>query len=269
MAQRLLLDGRAVWLKRYGHRRRRLAHRALDFTARQLDLEPLRPDQVGSAEEAQYIESRRLAELAGCGLRVPTVLADGAGVLLLSDVGASLSRCLRELADRPASVDQLVGGAVDAIAQAHQRGVYLGQPLPRNLTVDADGYGFIDFEEDPGRVMSLDSAQARDWLLFAAGVARRYQGRDLRALAALLATGLSQAREPVVGQVAHVAHRLHFLERLTRPLGSRARALGEAIAALRHAMGFLALMAFVLLVDYLPDRDFDLFGLSFLIDYLT
>ncbi|MCR6700617.1 MAG: serine/threonine protein phosphatase [Dokdonella sp.] len=210
MAQRLLLDGRAVWLKRYGHQRRRLAHRALDFTARQLDLEPLRPDRVESAEEAKSIEARRLGELAGRGLRVPSVLADGADVLLLSDVGASLSVRLRELAGRPAAVDRLVAGAVDAIAQAHRRGVYLGQPLPRNLTVDADGYGFIDFEEDPGRVMSLDSAQARDWLLFASGVACRYEGRGAQALTAL-----------------------------------------------------------VLLVDYLPDRDFDLLGLSFLIDYLT
>lgn len=269
MAQRLLLDGRAVWLKRYRHRRRRLAHRALDFTVRQLDLEPLRPDRVESAEEAKRIEARRLGELAGRGLRVPSVLADGTDVLLLSDVGASLSLRLRELADRPAAVDRLVAGAVDAIAQAHRRGVYLGQPLPRNLTVDADGYGFIDFEEDPGRVMSLDSAQARDWLLFASGVARRYEGRGAQALGGLLASGLDGAREPVVGQVAHAARRLHFLERLTRPFGSRARALGEAVAALRHALGLLTLTALVLLVDYLPDRDFDLFGLSLLIDYLT
>lgn len=269
MAQRLLLDGRAVWLKRYGHQRRRLAHRALDFTARQLDLEPLRPDRVESPEEAKCIEARRLGELAGRGLRVPAVLADGADVLLLSDVGASLSVRLRELAGRPVAVDRLVAGAVDAIAQAHRRGVYLGQPLPRNLTVDADGYGFIDFEEDPGRVMSLDSAQARDWLLFASGVARRYEGRGAQALGALLAAGLERAREPVAGQVAHAAHQLHFLERLTRPFGSRARALGAAVASLRHALGIVTLTALVLLVDYLPDRDFDLLGLSFLIDYLT
>ncbi|HUD40722.1 MAG TPA: serine/threonine protein phosphatase [Dokdonella sp.] len=268
MAQRLLLDGRAVWLKRYGHRPRRLAHRALDFTARQLDLEPLRPDRVASAEEAKRIEARRLGELAGRGLRVPSVLGDGADVLLLSDVGASLSLQLREIGDRPAAIDRLVAGAVDAIAQAHRRGVYLGQPLPRNLTVDADGYGFLDFEEDPGRVMSLDGAQARDWLLFASGVARRYEARGPRALADLLAAGLDRARAPVVGQVGHAAQRLHFLERLTRPFGSRARALGEAVAALRHALGILALTALMLL-DYLPDRDFDLLGLSFLIDYLT
>ena len=117
--------------------------------------------------------------------------------------------------------------------------------------------------------MSLDGAQARDWLLFASGVARRYESREPQALATLLAAGLDHAREPVIGQVTHAAQRLHFLECLTRPFGSRARALGAAVASLRHALGILTLMALVLLVDYLPDRDFDLPGLSYLIDYLT
>lgn len=269
MAQRLLLDGRAVWLKRYAHRRRRLAHHALDFAARQLDIEPLRPDPVDSPEEAKCIESRRLGELAGQGVRVPRVLADGRDVLLLSDVGSSLSLRLREVAGSAEAVDLLVGGAALAIAEAHRRGVYLGQPLPRNLTVSPDGFGFLDFEEDPGRVMPLDSAQARDWLLFASGVARRYQGRGHRALAGVLAAGLAQSRAPVVARLDHAAGRLRFLERATRPFGERARALGRAVAALREALGFLALLAFTLLADYLPDRDFDLFGLSFLIDYLT
>ena len=121
MAQRLLLDGREVWLKRYAHRRRRLAHHALDFAARQLDIEPLRPDPVDSPEEARRIESRRR------------------GTWLRRDVGSSLS-------------------------------------LPLRL---------------------------------------------------------------------------------------------REVAGSAGALGFLALLAFTLLADYLPDRDSDLFGLSFLIDYLT
>lgn len=60
-----------------------------------------------------------------------------------------------------------------AIADGHARGAYLGQPLARNITVDALGrIGFLDFEDDTGEVMPLSDAPSRDWLVFPAGAAR-------------------------------------------------------------------------------------------------
>jgi hypothetical protein len=73
--------------------------------------------------------------------------------------------------------DRLVKAAMATLADAHARGAYLGQPLPRNMTWDGENVGFLDFEEDPLEVMDLPTAQARDWLMFGYGVAKYYDHR--------------------------------------------------------------------------------------------
>lgn len=70
---------------------------------------------------------------------------------------------------------------------------------------DSSCVGFIDFEEDPLEVMSLPQAQARDWLMFAFGMAKYYDGR-----ADVLADMLSRVmqREPEVAAYAGRVGRL-------------------------------------------------------------
>lgn len=233
MAQRIQFDGHIVWLKRYGGAARRLAHRVLNVLVRWLDVGPLRSPPQRSGDEARRTEQRRLLDLLSRGVNVPKVVGEGRGVLMLSDIGRSLSSQLRQFGADNARIDALVAQAAAALAAAHRNGAYLGQAFARNITVGEDGIGFIDFEEDPGEVMPLLDAQARDWLMFAAGVAGFFAAREA-VLGRLLHAELERL-DPRIGQrVLHTAERLGFLERLARPFGARAQAVGAALRVLRN-----------------------------------
>ncbi|MFK3649992.1 phosphotransferase [Lysobacter enzymogenes] len=257
MVTRLNLQGRTAWLKSYGGGSRRLRLRALDLTARRLGVPSLRPPphRVGAA--ARQTEQRRLRELAAVDVRVPRILGEGDTYLLLSDIGETLSARLRR--SSPQQAYRLVTQAAHTLAQVHARGGYIGQPLARNLTVDAHGrIGFIDFEEDPAEVMSVQQAQIRDWLIFAAGASRYFRDPD-QELSAIIAESLRGGAEEVRRGVGDAADRLGFVQSLSRWLGRRARGLGGAVQALRRA-AWLWMLAAVLIglgVDFAPDRDFD------------
>jgi hypothetical protein len=153
---------------------------------------------------------------------------------VLGDLGETLPGHLRRAGG--AAAEPLFRAAVDAIAGVHAYGHYLGQPLPRNLTLDAGGrIGFIDFEEDPGEVMDLVRAQTRDWLVFCSGVARHVPFGEAR-MAELLRGPLAAATPAVRRELCHSVRRLGFLRVLTRPLGRRAASLGTAVASLQRAL---------------------------------
>lgn len=169
MVEPIVIEGQRAWLKQYGKGSRALALGLLNFVARRFHLDALRPPPHRGGDAARETEARRLAELHAQGVNVPDVLGTGHAALVIGDNGSSFNTCLRE-ADE-AGRDRLVMAAMQAIAEAHARGAYFGQPLPRNLTWDGQKVGFIDFEEDPLEVMDLAEAQARDWLMFGYGVA--------------------------------------------------------------------------------------------------
>jgi tRNA A-37 threonylcarbamoyl transferase component Bud32 len=234
----VVVAGRQAWRKSYpdtGGRRFTLA--LLDTIARRLGLVPLRPPPHRGGRGAKATEARRLRELLAQGVPVPALLDEDADTITLADLGPSLATCLRAAAGDPARIDALTRHAIAAIAAAHGAGAYFGQPVPRNLTFDnADGIGFIDFEEDPLEVMPLEQAQARDWLLFAFGMARHYDDRP-DALAALLHEAFQAEPGDVGADVHRVGERLHALERVLRRFGRSARALAHSIFALRTASG--------------------------------
>ena len=191
------------------------------------------------------------------------MLAQGDDCLLLSDMGQTLAERLRR--SRPEEARVLVSRAVEAIAAVHARGGYLGAPVARNLTVDAQGrIGFIDFEEDPGEVMPLADAQARDWLVFSAGVSRHVPF-DEHELAGLLAAGLRGERLPSRSALARALDRLTFLRRPTAWLGGRAAGIAKALGSLRRAIGSsggsVLVLAAVLALDLLHDGDIELLAL--------
>jgi hypothetical protein len=63
---------------------------------------------------------------------------------------------------------------LSGIKQLHIKGQYLSQGFVRNILKikDSDEVGFIDFEDDPLDVLSLEQAQARDLLIFVNSTAR-------------------------------------------------------------------------------------------------
>lgn len=263
MAQKLLMDGRPAWLKVYEQRpgARVAATRIWNRIAEGVGADVLRAPPQKGVEQTRQTEMRRIDQLRRQGILVPEILAEGKGVLLLSDIGPSLSGQLKTAANDD-RIDELVHAAVTAVAQAHGNGAYFGQAFARNITVCDKRIGFIDFEEDPLEMMSLADVQARDWLMFSAGVSRHYEERS-----DVLADMLRQVRpvlhDDVIARLCHSAERLRFVRRFTRYMGVRARALGVAIGSVRQAFGLLliGLLIDLLLIDVLLDGESDVFNL--------
>jgi len=229
MILRLDIDGRTVWLKRHDGGRRRVRLAALGLVARGLRLPALRPPRRRIGDDACRIEQRRLRELATHGVAVPEVLSCGNGYLLLSDMGCSMAA---ELSSVPAPLRaQLIEAAAWQLARVHAFGGYVGQPMARNMTVNPDGIGFIDLEEDPGEVMPLLQAQTRDWLLFAAGFA--HYASDADWFASLLGRVLAQQPQ-IADELARTARRLRPVEFACQRMGARARRVALSLRSVRQ-----------------------------------
>jgi hypothetical protein len=80
--------------------------------------------------------------------------------------------------------------------------------------------------------MSLPQAQARDWALFAYGMARHYDSRP-EVLRAMLAEAMRGAPSEVSTLVRRVGRRLHPLGVLASLGGRSARPFAHAVEALR------------------------------------
>ncbi|MEO7199503.1 MAG: serine/threonine protein phosphatase [Dokdonella sp.] len=259
MAQRLVIDDRTCWLKRYGTRSRRLSLGMLDRAARALDIPALRPPSHPGGERAKALEKRRLSQLRDAAVIVPEVVGEGDAMLVLADIGRSVSSRLSSYHDDHGKRDDLLASVVKAIADVHAKDGYLGQPTPRNIVTGSEGVGFIDFEEDPLEVMSLRQAQVRDWILFTHGAARHYAAQTCK-LAKLVGEGLAIAEEQVAEDVAAAGAQLAKIETFVLPFGGRTGKLQLAIRALRSITVILLLTTGGLLIDYLPDEDIDLFA---------
>ena len=258
MTQPVTVNGTRAWRKIYDNRERRLRLAALRFIARRLDLPPLLPPPHYAGEAARRTESTRIRKLGALGVTVPEILDERDNMLVLSDLGPTLSESLRQTRDDPRRRDALVSAAAAAINDVHRRGGYLSQPWPRNLTVHEGGIGFLDFEEDPGEVMSLAHAQARDWLLFAYGTMRFYRDRP-ETLAGVLRRVLRHAQQDTVSGMARVAERLRPLARGLGRLGASAGELSQVLGVIRSALpALIGVLLLCLGLDWLDDGEFDL-----------
>ncbi len=258
MVEPIVIEGQRAWLKQYGAGSRALALGLLNFVARRFQLDALRPPPHRGGDAARETEARRLGELQAQGINVPSVIGSGHAALVLEDNGSSFNTCLRQADD--AGRDRLVAAAMDAIAQAHQRGAYFGQPLPRNLTWDGEKVGFIDFEEDPLEVMDLAQAQARDWLMFGYGVAKYYEQRPQQ-LQAMMAAAMDTAQAPVREHAHALTGRLQRLARASMKMGRSARALAHAIIIVHGATTLGVLMVLAVCADFLADGQLDILEL--------
>lgn len=257
MTRKIVVNGRAAWCKTYDRSAgsRQMVASLWNRLVGWLDVEPLRSPPRPAGDDARQLEQRRITQLHGQGVLVPDVVGEGRRLLLLSDLGPTLSSCLKQTGGTR-EVDDLVHRSVKALVDVHRRGAYLGQAVARNIVMTGSGVGFIDFEEDPLEVMSLTEAQARDWLLFSSSVARHYEGRE-DALTAMFGRALPEVGNDVAMMVDRAAWRLGFLEKLTGVLGHRARALGVAVSSLRNSrLPWYA--ALLMLADFISDGDSDI-----------
>ena len=214
--------GQRVWLKKAGPRHGNLRYRLLAVIAATLRLDVLKPVPNPGGEAAIAIEARRLRDLGALGLRVPTVLAQQADGLLISDLGENgrAPVVLNERLDHAAATGPRALLAVwreglDAIARVHARDAYLSQAFARNLMHCPDGsIGYIDFEDDPGNTLPLPECQVRDWLSYLHSTAAMVHAAAPKAAGAHWHAVLADASSEVRERLAHAARRMRWLRYL-------------------------------------------------------
>ena len=222
--------GRAVWVKSHGRSDARWRLSLLRLFARATGIAALLPPPAQEAAEAGRTEQEMIERLAALGVRVPEIIEAGEQGLVLSDLGPTLaSRCRN--ADSPEEREALVESGMAAISDLHARGGHASQAFARNLTVDAQGVGFIDLEEDPSRVMPLPAAQARDWLFFVHSTARYLREEPQRYLS-LLVPRLRAEPQAVRVEIMRAARAMSWLAMFAMPFGHRAHQAAVAVQIL-------------------------------------
>ena len=237
------LEDEQVWLKKAGPRHGMWRYQVLGALAALARLPVLRPVPNLGGAEAIATEARRLRDLAGRGLRVPSVLAAQPEGLLLRHLGRpgqpapSLAQEIEEaLPAGPAAVLALWAQGLQALRHVHATGTSLSQAFARNLVRCPDGVvGYIDFEDDPTRALPLVHCQARDALCYVHSTALLLQQSGaLDGARAVWADWLAQSSpglqitlNDTVGRMAWLRH-LPTSRRLGRDL-QRARAAHDVL----------------------------------------
>jgi hypothetical protein len=156
-------EGRVV-VKRQRPARSVWRGRAVNVLARGLGVALLQAVPSHGGERAQAIEVERLRGLRAVGAHVPEVLLVERDFIVLSHLaGGNLVEAI-ERGGAPAFEAWRRGLAT--IVDTHARGGCLSHSFARNFLVTEFGLAMIDFEDDPLEVMSLDDAQARDWIAY-------------------------------------------------------------------------------------------------------
>jgi tRNA A-37 threonylcarbamoyl transferase component Bud32 len=206
-----LPEGATIWLKRAEPPHPGGLVRLYNLAMSPVPLLRSVPNPGGSA--ALDNERRRLQELAALGVPVPALVAHGRDWIATADAGseplqARLDRLLREQNQSAILSHWKLG--LHAIAKAHGCGAYLSQCFARNMVMGHhDRIYFIDFEEDPGEIMSRPQAQVRDWALYVHSTAFFLQ--DRQQAAAAMAAAIEPARDEVRLMLLKLMRRLRWL----------------------------------------------------------
>lgn len=231
----LELDGRRLWIKRPGRDKRKLGHRLQLVAAWLTGIEMLRPTVSRGGSDAAALELGRTERLRRAGLPVPTVAAVGDGYFATEHSG----RTLMDLVDtRPSTeIFQLVRRAAALLASVHRRGLCLGRPSLKDISVEGPRVTFLDLEEAPETVMSLEDACIRDVWLFltsASHLERSISGLADDAWQAYRNAAPTALSDRLTAQARRLRR---FTELLSKLLGRR---LGRDGVAFVHAVDVIA-----------------------------
>ena len=179
----------------------------------------------------QTVEVARLRALHAAGVAVPEVLHVAPDYFVMTHLpGRSL---IDTIESGPAAVEWWQRG-LRSLLDVHRKSQYLSQAFARNFVVVGDSLAMIDFEDDPGRDLSLEQAQARDWLAYLHSTAWRLPVEP-RQRAAIVQRWLAEERPQVRALVEAAGRKLAWM----RHLPSSRRPFG------REVVGLQALAAFV------------------------
>jgi tRNA A-37 threonylcarbamoyl transferase component Bud32 len=220
-----------------------LRYRMMNIVAGLVGLPLLRASLTQGGAKAQTVEVRRLQSLQSAGLPVPPLLHVDTHFFVLRFIhGRRLDKLLQR-EDEQALVWWQRG--LQCLVDVHAQGQVLSQAFTRNF-IAADGQlVLIDFEDDPLEVMSLQQAQARDWLAYLHSTARELAPVHLARTAQLLPAlreALAGEQAPVRDLVHRSARRLAWLRHLPVDRARARRGWRRQLLVLKDAVG-LALAA--------------------------
>ncbi len=156
----------AFWIKQSQIAHRRIWH-WLGAVAALLSGNPLlKPTVATGGPEALKAEASRLRKLAALGVSVPQIVAEGKDWFMLNDIGRPLTGWIRDPEVSREQKRTIVKKASEQLALLHSQGLWHGRPAFRDMAYDGQFFGFLDFEEDPGGVLTPAQCIMRDALLY-------------------------------------------------------------------------------------------------------
>lgn len=207
-------------------------YQTLNAIAFMMDAPYLRAVPVHGGERSQAIELARLAALKAAGVPVPEVMHVATDYFVMRYLGRE---CLGSLinAGHPDAAN-LWREVCACMRTAHAAGQYLSQSFGRNVIVTQRVMGFIDFEDDPLEIFSLQQAQVRDWLLFLHSTLGMLQVPRAQ-LELMLAQELAAEREDIRAELRKLALSIGWL----RHLPANPKTLGRDVYRAQSAASFL------------------------------
>ncbi len=161
---------RVVWIKRAAAKSLHIGHYLQWIATIGLPGTIYRPSRPEHGDAATRGEAGRIRAFQARGVATPEILHQGAGAMVLSDVGPTIERQMDEVrrAGDADGHDALLLVFAEGMARLAEAGLVHGRPHPRDCFVRDGRLGFMDLEQDPLAGMGLENAQARD-TLFAFG----------------------------------------------------------------------------------------------------
>jgi len=169
------VTGKRYWLKKSAPARGVFRYHALNIFSKILRTPILKAVPQLGGSTALKTEIKRIQQLQAEGILVPEICATSSEWILIKDLGVSIIDDMKSNRSNQKRMRKLFTICLKALKKAHLSNQYMSQCFVRNmLMVDEEKkeIGFIDFEDDPLSVMSLEQAQARDLLLFINSTAR-------------------------------------------------------------------------------------------------
>lgn len=163
---KLVYQQQAFWIKQSQIAHRRIWH-WLGAVVAPLSRNPLlKPTVATGGPEALKAEASRLKKLAALGVSVPQIAAEGEGWIMLNDIGRPLTGWIRDPEVSREDKRTIVKKASEQLALLHGQGLWHGRPAFRDMAYDGQSFGFLDFEEDPGCILTPAQCMMRDALLY-------------------------------------------------------------------------------------------------------
>lgn len=201
--------GKKYIIKQQQSPRSKIGYKILTFFSKLFFIPILQGIHIPGGKPTQDMEVKRLAALHKAGITVPEILYECEYYIILSHLGdTNFENLLKNPGQH--TVQYYWEQVLDGILKTHAQGAYLSQAFMRNIIGTEDKIAFVDFEDDPGSVMSVAQAQARDWLLCMHSSSRLLH-IDLKVQARILLTYLQQDSVEVQNIVLSYAPKIALL----------------------------------------------------------